>query len=175
MQSLFTMSVSFFLLLLMVSGCSRQDLPKDLPKLYPVIVVLHQEDKPLSDAIVTAVSIGANSKWSGAGKTDASGESVLYVNGQYEGLPEGEFKVMVSKVESDKGPEVPPEPDPQQDRGAWARWNQKYNGPHMIPKSYNLVEPIYAQQEKTPLRINVRKEKNKFTLDVGKAVKNLAK
>jgi len=90
-------------------------------------------------------------------------------------LPTGVFKVLVSKIETYPGPEIPPEPDPQKDRGAWARWNQQYNGPHMMTNSYNVVEADYANRNKTPLEIEVKSGKNTFNLDAGKSVRILIK
>lgn len=156
---------------ILIFGCGQQNLPKDLPKLHPTLIHMTQDGKPLADAVVTAVGAQGESKWSGAGKTDAQGLVKLFVNGQYEGMPKGTFKVLVTKIESDPAPETPPEPDPQTDREAWVQWNQKFNGPHMIPKSYNLVTPVYANRNKTPLEISVDEGKNEFTLDAGKTVR----
>ncbi len=150
---------------------NEESRPKDLPKLYSTRLILTQEGRPLADAVVAVVSADETSVWSGVGITNASGEAVLYTNGHYAGVPEGTFKVLVSKVVSEHSQPVPSEPDPKTDRLAWVQWQQKYHGDHMIPKSFMAVELQYSKRSSTPLQITVSADKaNEFTLDAGQSV-----
>ena len=155
------------------SGCFGQPRPAGMPPLHPTTVLITQEGRPLANAIVSAIST-TGSQWSAVGATDNTGRAKLFVNGQYDGVPEGSFKLLVTKIEEEVIPVVAPvgqEPDPRTNRPEWLQWNQMNRAPAKVPNSFDVVEAVYSRAETTPLMIDVIRGKNEFTFDVGKVVR----
>ena len=135
------------------TGCGGEPLPEGLPSLVPCQVKVTQGAEPLTEASVTLIPVSGD-KWSGTGRTDASGVAVIYTWDKHKGAPLGKYKVIVSKTESDKVQAVSsdnPAPPPI--------------------KSYNLVEDVY-QGDATPLAIEVVKGTKEYAVDAGKKVRN---
>jgi hypothetical protein len=147
------------LLILILTGCTNADKPKDLPKLYPCTITVTQEQQPLAEASVFITPAEWN-KWNAGGTTDSSGKAVLYTHGKYNGVPAGTYKVTVNKYEI--GPEKP------NGEAILAR-----TGNFPEPDSFSLVDLQYTNENKTPLEITISKEERTFSLDLGKAVKVL--
>ncbi|MDR2706206.1 MAG: DUF4198 domain-containing protein [Planctomycetaceae bacterium] len=137
-------------------GCSNQ-LPPDLPKLFPCKVILQQEGKPLAGAKVF-LSPENGSKWNAVGVTDTQGVAVPWTQGLYTGVAEGKYKVLISKQEIVNPPEVTSSASEQKEG---------------VTKVYNLVEEIYGETDKTPLTIEVSSSQKEFTLDAGKSIYQL--
>lgn len=134
------------------SGCRRQMLPDDLPKLYSVKVSVVQEGNPLEAAQVSFIPADPTVRWTAGGRTDAKGTVVPVTHGQYRGIAAGEYKVVVTKIWSDPSKV------------------EKMSGDSPINASYHLVDPKYASEKTTPLEIRIEK-KDALSFDVGKAVK----
>ncbi len=172
-------------LALLATGCSKQKLPSDLPKLFPTQIVLTQDGKPLEKASVTLTAsdpeaAGAVSKWASSGGTDAMGLAEMFVNGQYKGVPEGKFKVVVLKYEdsSVQAKEIPPQPNAVEDPEGFDKWRKMYDksSEQMDNKIYYLVDKKYSDEKSTPLEITVTQAgPNKFQFDLGKPVRILFK
>jgi hypothetical protein len=138
-------------------GCSRSELPPDLPKLFPCKIIVQQEGKPLAEAKVF-LSPENGSKWNAAGVTDAQGLAAPWTQGLYAGAAEGKYKVLISKQEIINPPEVTSSASGQKEG---------------VTKVYNLVDEIYSEADKTPLTIEISSSQKEFTLDAGKSVRNL--
>ena len=158
--------VPLFFILPFCFGCG-QKLPSDLPPLFPTTLVIVQEGKPLADAVITMTT--SESKWSVTGMTNSQGEAKMFVNGTYEGAPEGEFKVIVNKTETEK-PNIPPPPS-DADPNAMSHYNEKIAPLLAQAKTYNLVEPVNGTFETTPLAVSVVRGTSRYSLDIGKAVR----
>ncbi len=141
------------LLAVSVCGCSKPR-PDGLPKLVPCSVTIVQESKPLEGATVSFES--ADLQWSVGGTTDANGVAKMYTHGQYQGAPEGSYKVTVVKqeIEWDGGTESA---------------SSATSG-----QAYNFVDMQYNTSETTPLEITV-KGKTSESFDVGAAIKEPVK
>jgi len=145
---------------LMLCGC-RQEAPKPdgFPELYPVVLQIQQSGQPLADAhVVLYATETENSFWVSGGGTDASGNVVIRTHGNFEGCPAGQFKVCVSKTETEGDMTSPASPIP---------------GAQPAQTIWNLVEPKYQSPTKTPIMIEVRADQdNHFApIDVGKEVR----
>ena len=81
-------------------GCqsNTKPLPEDAPPLFPATAKVTYNGSPLADAVVvfapTAGKIG------GFGKTDANGQVQLQAYPPHEGVPAGDYLVMITKSES---------------------------------------------------------------------------
>jgi 5-hydroxyisourate hydrolase-like protein (transthyretin family) len=145
-------------MLLMILGCKDKPQPEDLPKLYPCIVTITQDGKPLEDAAVELIAEDqSNAKYQPVTKTDTEGKAVMSTYG-YKGAPAGKYKVVISKkIDDDFVYGTSSTGDKEV---------QKYN-------TYRTVEPKYSDSKTTPHEIEVTgKEKTvEATFDVGKAIK----
>jgi hypothetical protein len=145
---------SIFVIVILVAGCGDSAQPRDLPKLYPCTVVIMQDGKPLEGAGIEAIPVDAAiKKYQGGGLTDASGKAVLATYG-YVGLPEGTFRITVSKNVEDTA---------------------KVTDPHTMPPSYRTVEEKFSTSATTPFEITVKPGGATETFDVGKAIRKLIK
>lgn len=152
-------------------GCSRDLRPKDLPELLPCTISLTQDNKALADCSVSLYPVDNNNKWSSGGVTNAQGILKIRTHGKFDGIPEGKYKVVLQKqiTEGETGSE-PIDSTPQEMEAYQERIKKN------PPVTYDTIEPIFSDLEKTPLEINViKKSENKFTLDAGKAVRNIIK
>lgn len=145
MKNLALLTIVLTALVLLI-GCKK--IPKGIPDLQPCSLTVTMDGQPLADAVVALVPEGSQT-WYVCGKTDVSGISVMMTNGQYEGVPEGKFKVTVEKMAGD--PNWNPKTDEERERG-------------QILKS--LVDASFAEASKTSLECTVVKGKNKFNFDV---------
>ena len=151
------------ILLLIQSGCGGPQKPEGMPQLYPCSITIIQDDAPLAGAIVSLVSQNGDGKWSSSAQTDEKGVAKLITYGQFQGAPEGNYHVTVSKRISDGDP-----PPPNVDE------NGRVLGPPVtvVPSYIELVAMEYTSSKSTPLTIEVKpaKKGNDQTFDVGKAV-----
>ncbi len=155
-------SIVFFLY---ISGCGT-NLPSDLPKLYPVSLVITQDGSVLEGATVQLLPQDSASRWSAMGKTDSTGKVDFYTEGRYLGVPEGNYKVVVFKVFTEPSKYVGKERPADIDYGTWDK---------MIANerrvSYHQVNPLYDSRQTTPLELMVgpKQEKDR-SIDVGQAI-----
>ena len=92
---------SILLFVLLTSGCAPSNRPPGLPRLYPATITITQKGKPLSDVSIRLVP-ETPSEWSVSGTTNASGTAKLVTYGQFDGVPEGSYTVVLSKVVREK-------------------------------------------------------------------------
>ena len=82
---------------LVTVGCGGSATPDDLPSLTACTLTVTYKGAPLADATVALTP--ESGTWTGVGKSDASGVAVIRTSGKYDGLPAGNYKVSVRKVE----------------------------------------------------------------------------
>ena len=153
-----------FLALIAIGCNSGQKLPVGMPSLKPCVLTFTQDGVPLEGAIISLYPASGSQQWTLGGKTDATGKAVIFTNGLYEGVPEGSYKVVVSKKESEQsqfGPAL------NSDDPGYDEWIQKVSSEQLA--SYSLVEKQYTNVNSTTLEIVIPGETSTF--DVGKAVK----
>jgi len=136
--------LAMILILFAHAGCSRDNRPKDLPRLFPATLTVTLDEQPLADAIVTLYPENeADARWTVGGWTDSNGKATIVTHGQFHGSPAGKFKVGVTKSEA------------------------KGSGPSL--RVTHLVDPVFADPQKTPLEIEVSsKGTTNLTLSVYK-------
>lgn len=148
-----------FFFLSLFSGCGKSDRPDDLPPLNPCKLTIVQEGKGLADAFVSMYSTDPTFKWVVAGNTDAQGVVQPTTHSRFPGVPVGDYKIVVSKIErSDQGNRSLV-PDGEQSSG------QK------SVEIFQLVEKKFSDVSTTPLTLSIQKGSNAQTFDVGKPVR----
>lgn len=163
------------------NGCNKGPLkPKDLPDLYPSVLILKQEGKPLENASIALIDPqedGPNARWGISGASDQKGEAILKVNGLFKGCPVGKFKVVVIKHETEKLSAPPPAPNAVNDPIGYEKWRLQYENEknQKIPKSFLLVEQKYTNIKTTPIEVEIKQGKNIIEVDVGKRVREIEK
>ena len=152
-----------------VLGCGGKKLPAGFPKLYPCTISINQEGVPLAGAVVKLHIQGNPLEWTVSGQTDDAGKAVIYTHGIHAGVPAGDFKVTVDKLET----VAPPLPDQlPTDEDALARL---YNKLEADTKEYRLVEPAFCKADSTTLTITVGTAAATATFDVGKKYREPAR
>ena len=96
-----TMLVALACVCAIAFGCSKgPKKPADLPELNPTtITVTYDDGEPIEGAQVVlrlAKSTGGR-VWNVVGTTDASGVATMMTDGNWEGVPAGDYQAMVSK------------------------------------------------------------------------------
>lgn len=86
-------------------GCSKgPKKPADLPALNPTVVTVTYDDgEPVADAqvVLRNPSSTGGRVWNVTGKTDASGKATMMTDGNWPGVPAGDYQGMVIKEISD--------------------------------------------------------------------------
>ena len=148
-------------------GCGEQ-LPPDLPKLYPTRLIIIQDDKPLEGASVNLLPKNPDSRWAAAGRTDSSGRVEFFTEGRYRGVPEGDYQVTVSKTFTEPSQYDKARPD-DIDYATWERLAAQEKR-----DSYHLVDPVYDSRKSSPLELTVgAKQPKDRQIDVGQAFHEL--
>ena len=158
----------FATFLLASPGCKRgRAKPEGMPDLYPCSVTLTQEGKPLEGANVILYSTSPNFKWAVGGISDSTGLVVLRTNGFYDGVPEGAYKVTLTKIlsEGPPPPSVESLPEDEMERSKILREHAKK------VTNYSVIPDEYQSQNTTSLEFEVTKGNNEKTFDLGKEVK----
>jgi len=151
-----------FGILAIVLGCGGPKRPADLPKLYPCKITVIQDGKPLQEAMVFVRPQDGNLRFVIGGKTDALGVAQVKVDGQWEGVPEGEFLVSISKIVTPPDLAIPTETTPLHERRRMQDQAAK--------DVKETVDTKYSDLVKTQLRLKVGKKAVTEQYDVGAAV-----
>ena len=148
-------------------GCRRSTVPEGLPKLVPCTITITQENVPLANATVSLSPPTKDWPWIGGGITDANGRVEIYTNGRYKGAPEGKFKIVILKSESEEN-KIPPKPS--EDSPEYGQWMNRYQD--VMPVFFSLIEKQYIDPSTTPLEIDISGSKPiSATFDAGKKVR----
>lgn len=152
-------SVFCIIFLPFVLGGCRDDRPAGMPKLLPVTLSFTQEGSPCEGASVRLISEETGGgKWSVGGATDAKGEVSLKTYGKFPGVPEGKYKIVVSKVERERlGTES----------------DSMYDSRGEI--SYNLIDEAYGDANATDLRIEITKDGKYDPIELGPKIREKMK
>ena len=159
-QSPFSASLLAIMVFLtgIVLGCHRTPRPEGLPELHLVTLTVFQDGLPLVGADVMLYPLDTTGAWTHGSRTDDNGKARIVTHGQFVGVPEGKFKVTISKnlvVEPEA--ENPPSGMP----GSQGTRN----------RVFDLVDLAYKTRETTPLELEVKKGKTIKDFDVGKPVR----
>ena len=134
---------------LVFSGCSNENRPKDLPRLFPTILTVMLDDQPLDNGLVSLYAENeTDAKWTVGCRTDAQGKAIIMTHGQFRGSPAGKFKVCVMKSESANADTDTQSPAPLSVYG-------NTDSRSVMPKITNLVDPLFADPKTTPLELEV--------------------
>jgi len=159
-----TLSIILSFAFCLLPGCG-ESLPPGMPRLYPAIITVTQEGTPLEGATVQLIPEDqANAQWGPGGTTNASGVAVLYTNARFRGAPLGEYRVTVTKRETE------PHPHPELSGGDRAQLAEFMRIAQSL-KTYNYVEPQYSSITETPLRIEITARERNYEVDAGQQVR----
>ena len=140
--------------------------PKGWPKLVQASLQLTQDGAPLAGATVSLVDTSGSQQWLPSGLSDDSGTIALYTNGRYKGAPEGKYKVVVTKTETDPS-KLGPAPDI--DDPKYGEYMEKMVSERL--NTYTLIDRQFTDARSTPLEIEIKKGGPVQKLDVGSKVK----
>ncbi|MDR0335497.1 MAG: carboxypeptidase-like regulatory domain-containing protein [Planctomycetaceae bacterium] len=157
-----------FLLVIFIVGCQhRSSLPPDIPPLTVCKIKVTQNGEPVNNASVSLIPVTKTENWRTNGITDANGIVVPFTNGLFEGVPQGKYKVVVSKNEQDNNNHIPPAPS--MGESGYEEWMKKYSSKKNATMTYSLIEKQYTSFATTPHEIEVSGKKTiEITIDVGK-------
>lgn len=151
------------------AGCGEPK-PEGLPTLYPALITILQDGKPLDGATVTLIPEDTSlSRWPVGGDTDTSGVAKLHTFHRYEGAPAGKFKVTVNKTITTGDPK-PVHPG----ENATFEQLQAYDKAMKTGKFevFKVVAPKFRIVNTTTLEVDISATgDNSKTLDVEAAVK----
>ena len=166
---------SYFVALLLIGlvlcsfGCSRgPKRPDGFPKIYPTEITVNSASGPVEDAIVTLYPAdGSRSQWSSGARTNAKGVARIKTHGQFDGAPEGKYKVVVKKTvaEGDAPPPMGVDAESQRIYDEYMRSGNKQ-------KFFSVIDAQFGSASSTKLEIAVTSQKlNASPVDVGATVK----
>ncbi len=99
------LSIMLAVALVAMVGCSKgPKKPADLPALNPTtITVTYDDGEAVADATVVLrlAQQGGGRTWNVVGQTDAKGVAVMKTDGNWDGVPAGDYQGMVTKEVSD--------------------------------------------------------------------------
>ena len=136
-------------------GCGKNKKPADLPPLNPTTVTVTYDDgTPVDEATVALIQStkSGGRTWNLVGVTDATGSLIVKTDGTWDGAPEGEYNVMVTKeiLESSDDGETP-------------------------GKVKIYVDPKYGSASTSGLKATIVKGENNIELKVGEKMEKEGK
>ncbi|MDR2439500.1 MAG: carboxypeptidase-like regulatory domain-containing protein [Planctomycetaceae bacterium] len=157
--------------IVLIIGCQRgPSLPSDIPPLTVCKIIVTQNGEPVDGVSVSLLPVTKTENWRTSGVTDANGTTVPFTNGLFEGVPQGKYKIVVSKTERESDKNIPP--TPPMGTPDYEEWMKKYFGKKNIVTTYSLIEKQYISFSTTPHEIEVSGKKTiETTIDVGKKVR----
>ena len=81
-------------------GCG-QKLPPGMPKLNPCTITVRMDGKPVENVTVRLIS-GEQIHWGCSGITNSSGQAALVTDGKYKGVPAGQYKVLLTRIDTEE-------------------------------------------------------------------------
>ncbi len=144
----------------MLIGCGGPVRPDGMPALQPTTITVTQNGTPLAGATVTLhPQTGGLQPWGCGGVTDSSGNISPTTRGNFPGVAAGKFTVTVEKTDADPPIHVDGEMTAAQREADNKR------------KTYDLVDPKFADPKTSGLEIEITSGKNTKAIDVGAAVR----
>ncbi|MDR0337773.1 MAG: hypothetical protein LBI18_11850 [Planctomycetaceae bacterium] len=150
--------ITFFFVIGIVvySGCHQESRPVDFPKLYPCQIKVTQNNIPVSDVSVAFYDPKVTDRWVVFGQTDQNGKATIRTHGNFVGVPAGNYKIILTKIEKDgQGWDHPDSPT--------RKWVEDI-------KVYSLIDEKYTKQETTPLELVIEKKGVTQTFEIGQPV-----
>ncbi|MDR1270516.1 MAG: hypothetical protein LBK82_13420 [Planctomycetaceae bacterium] len=136
-----------------MSGCNQSQRPAGLPPLHPCTITVTQNGVPVNDVSVQLLS-KEESIWPVTGITDVSGNAVLVTYSRFQGVPIGDYTVVLSKRLTETNTSV----------------NESVSG---ITQVYSVIDNKYTTAETSSLEISVKKGRNTMSFDIGSPVRVL--
>ena len=168
MKRIVLMTPLFLACLFAFSGCRQERRPDGMPPLHPCRITIIQDGQPLEGAIVTLHSTGQGTNWGPSGTTVADGIAIIYTQGQFRGVPEGNYKVTIRKEETISLATPEQLAAIEKAKAENPKW---YDPPNIKQETWRLVEKQYTDAKETPLELIVSKGTNNVEFDLGKAVR----
>ena len=147
--------------LLATIGCGGSPRPDGLPPTYPLTIKVLQEGQPLGDAAVALIDQDSSVKWAIGGTTNAEGIAQIWTHGTYNGAPEGNYSVVITKT-------IYEGLDDYNDamiRGDTAAAQR------IQVNMFQLVEDAYTVAKDTPIKVEVTRSTRTLEVDAGPAVR----
>ena len=130
--------------LLVLSGCSGQNLPEGMPKLTAVVLTITQDGAPLEGAVVSLLPLdSANSRWNASGVTTKDGKAIIRTLAKYDGAAVGKYKVIVKKTYTEPYPDW------------WASGTEAQRRAYKSPPPVEHVHKKFADKKTSPLDLEV--------------------
>ena len=149
-------------------GCNKkQKLPDGMPAPYPTIITITQDGAPLEGASIAFLPADSSNPWNAGGLTDATGKANIKTRSKYDGVVPGEYKILITKRESDKSNLTMP--DQNTDPEGYAKYMRESSAETLA--SYDLIDPKFGKLSADTETITVSTGTNEKTIDVGKAVR----
>jgi hypothetical protein len=144
------------------AGCKGEQRPDDLPPLYPCEITVIQDGNPLSSATVLFFPLNGNFQFAIGGKTDQNGILVPKTNGEWDGVPQGEYRISISKQIAPTDIPLPGLQTPLEERRKMLE--------NQMRLTKETVDPRFSDRTNSELRLKVEGKTVKESFDVGKAV-----
>jgi hypothetical protein len=141
---LFILILSF--MVLSIVGCGGKNRPADMPALQPCTVKIVMAGAPVEGAIVTFSP--ESGQWFGNALTDATGNAKILTRGQFVGVPQGTYKILISKSVSS---------DPN-----WIRQSEE----ETTPPTIHHIDLKFSDTVNTPFVREVKEGTNHFDFEV---------
>jgi hypothetical protein len=141
---LFILTISF--LLLSMIGCGGKSRPENMPALQPCTVKVVMAGTPVEGAIVSFSP--ESGQWFGNAITDSTGTAKILTQGKFAGIPQGTYKILISKSVSS---------NPN-----WIRQSEEEQEPPTI----HHIDLKFSDTVKTPLSCEVKEGNNHFDFEV---------
>ena len=160
----FQLSLVVLTLLVTSIGCGKQK-PSDLPPLFPCKITVMQGGQPLPGASVTLFADGHQVRFTLGAVTDKNGVATIKTNIDWEGAPEGKYKVCIKKI-------VVPSSSGSNDDPSGQVGTEEYNKKlaEASAQVKSLVDSKFLRPRNTPASITVTSSGIDETVDVGAAV-----
>lgn len=148
----FCVSIPLLALVALQAGCGGTDRPDGLPDLVPYSVKVTYKGANVDGANV--LFSPDSGEYSAAGKTDQNGVAVMKTDGQYDGVPVGDYRVSVAKIDTKSDISLPGSQGSATDPGAYgaefaASQKKASSGPQQ------LLPEKYSSFDKSELKISV--------------------
>ena len=158
-QAIYKASVVCIGVAIATAGCRPQRLkPANLPTLIPVRVTVLQQSKPVTGAFVRLLPADASVPWNCGATTGDNGVAIIKTLGEFDGAPEGDYKVLITKIETP--------------RTAGADLSNATPRKEPVESdSFHVIDPKYGAPNETTLEMKVAEGHSVASFDVGDPVR----